>query len=118
MLVSFERSPHSHSLETHPVALHMSKAVLLSAGLSDWWCRLAVLQGFIVVVLQLNWLNSYYEMIRRLVGPELKKQDLKEEYDWMMKHTAPFLIAGASAVVSSITLFCTVLPSVLLYNLL
>ncbi|NP_957326.2 xaa-Pro aminopeptidase 2 [Danio rerio] len=67
---------------------------------------------------QLHWLNSYYETIRSLVGPELQKQGLKEEYDWMMKHTAPFLIAGASAVVSSITLFCTVLPSVLLYNLL
>uniref|UniRef100_A0A8C2EY88 X-prolyl aminopeptidase (aminopeptidase P) 2, membrane-bound n=1 Tax=Cyprinus carpio TaxID=7962 RepID=A0A8C2EY88_CYPCA len=67
---------------------------------------------------QLHWLNKYYETIRSMVGPELERQALKEEYDWMMKHTAPFLTAGASAVISSVTLLVTVLPSVLLYNLL
>ncbi|ROL51777.1 Xaa-Pro aminopeptidase 2 [Anabarilius grahami] len=67
---------------------------------------------------QLHWLNSYYETIRSVVGPELEKQGLKEEYDWMIKHTAPFLTAGASAVISSVTLLVTVLASVLLHNLL
>ncbi|XP_043113869.1 xaa-Pro aminopeptidase 2 isoform X2 [Puntigrus tetrazona] len=67
---------------------------------------------------QLHWLNKYYETIRSVVGRELDRQGLKEEYDWMMKHTAPFLTAGASAVISSVTLLVTVLPSVLLHNLL
>ncbi|KAL0175872.1 hypothetical protein M9458_028202, partial [Cirrhinus mrigala] len=55
----------------------------------------------------MHWLNKYYETIRRVVGPELEKQGLKEEYDWMMKHTAPFLRAGASAVISSFALLAT-----------
>uniref|UniRef100_A0A671MZ19 Xaa-Pro aminopeptidase 2-like n=1 Tax=Sinocyclocheilus anshuiensis TaxID=1608454 RepID=A0A671MZ19_9TELE len=67
---------------------------------------------------QLHWLNKYYETIQSVVGHELERQGLKEEYDWMMKHTAPFLTAGASAVISSVTLLVTVLPSVLLHNLL
>uniref|UniRef100_A0A8C1XIA6 X-prolyl aminopeptidase (aminopeptidase P) 2, membrane-bound n=1 Tax=Cyprinus carpio TaxID=7962 RepID=A0A8C1XIA6_CYPCA len=67
---------------------------------------------------QVHWLNKYYESIRSVVGPELERQALKEEYDWMMKHTAPFLSAGASAVISSVTLLVTMLPSVLLHNLL
>ncbi|XP_067312664.1 xaa-Pro aminopeptidase 2 isoform X1 [Pseudorasbora parva] len=67
---------------------------------------------------QLHWLNSYYETIRSVVGPELKRQGLTEEYDWMVKHTAPFLTARASAVISSGTLLVTVLASVVLHNLL
>uniref|UniRef100_A0A8C2F0N4 X-prolyl aminopeptidase (aminopeptidase P) 2, membrane-bound n=1 Tax=Cyprinus carpio TaxID=7962 RepID=A0A8C2F0N4_CYPCA len=68
---------------------------------------------------QLHWLNKYYETIRSMVGPELERQALKEEYDWMMKHTAPFLTAGASAVISSVTLLCCVLKlSCLLYSVL
>ncbi|KAG1954452.1 xaa-Pro aminopeptidase 2 [Pimephales promelas] len=63
---------------------------------------------------QLHWLNSYYETIRTVVGPELQRQQLNEEYDWMMKHTAPFLTAGASAVISSVTLLVTVLASFVL----
>ncbi|KAI7801892.1 xaa-Pro aminopeptidase 2, partial [Triplophysa rosa] len=66
---------------------------------------------------QLHWLNTYYETIRHVVGPELERQGLKVEYDWMMKHTAPFLIAGASAV-SSFTLLVTALFPALLHHLL
>nr|XP_055034361.1 xaa-Pro aminopeptidase 2 isoform X1 [Misgurnus anguillicaudatus]XP_055034362.1 xaa-Pro aminopeptidase 2 isoform X1 [Misgurnus anguillicaudatus] len=66
---------------------------------------------------QLHWLNSYYETIRSVVGPELERQELKEEYNWMTKHTAPFLIAGASAI-SSFTLLVTVLLSASLHHLL
>ncbi|TRY74247.1 hypothetical protein DNTS_020517 [Danionella cerebrum] len=57
---------------------------------------------------QLHWLNSYYENIRAVVGPELQKQGLEEEYYWMKTQTAPFLIAGASAAGSSHTLLLTV----------
>ncbi|XP_051504971.1 xaa-Pro aminopeptidase 2-like [Myxocyprinus asiaticus] len=67
---------------------------------------------------QLHWLNTYYETIRSVVGPELEKQGLKEEHAWMMKHTSPFLIAESSAVIFSVTLLVTALPSALLYLLL
>uniref|UniRef100_A0A674NZS6 X-prolyl aminopeptidase (aminopeptidase P) 2, membrane-bound n=1 Tax=Takifugu rubripes TaxID=31033 RepID=A0A674NZS6_TAKRU len=39
---------------------------------------------------QIQWLNKYYETIRTLVGPELDRQGLKEEKDWMLKNTEPF----------------------------
>ncbi|XP_030621332.1 xaa-Pro aminopeptidase 2 [Chanos chanos] len=62
---------------------------------------------------QLNWLNSHYEKIRRLMGPELERQGLKEEHDWMMKHTEPFSNAGSSAAASTVTLTLMVLPTFL-----
>uniref|UniRef100_A0A8D0AA31 X-prolyl aminopeptidase (aminopeptidase P) 2, membrane-bound n=1 Tax=Sander lucioperca TaxID=283035 RepID=A0A8D0AA31_SANLU len=49
---------------------------------------------------QLHWLNKYYETIRRLVGPELDKQGLHEEKDWMLKHTESFMMSGSSVSVS------------------
>lgn len=60
--------------------------------------------------LQLQWLNKYYETIRRLVGPELDKQGLHEEKDWMLRNTEPFTEAGSSASVcsSSLTLIALV----------
>ncbi|XP_052005994.1 xaa-Pro aminopeptidase 2 isoform X2 [Xyrauchen texanus] len=67
---------------------------------------------------QLHWLNTYYETIRSVVGPELEKQGLKEEHAWMMKHTSPFIRAQSSAVIFSVTLLVTALPSALLYLLL
>ncbi|PWA18567.1 hypothetical protein CCH79_00005691 [Gambusia affinis] len=59
---------------------------------------------------QMQWLNNYYEMIRRLVGPELDKQGLQEEKDWMLRNTQPFTEAGSSASVcsSSLTLIALV----------
>uniref|UniRef100_A0A8C2WNP9 X-prolyl aminopeptidase (aminopeptidase P) 2, membrane-bound n=1 Tax=Cyclopterus lumpus TaxID=8103 RepID=A0A8C2WNP9_CYCLU len=45
---------------------------------------------------QLQWLNKYYETIRRLVGPELDKQGLQEEKDWMLKHTESLVESGSS----------------------
>ncbi|KAM4586021.1 xaa-Pro aminopeptidase 2 [Fundulus diaphanus] len=59
---------------------------------------------------QLQWLNKYYETIRRLVGPELDKQGLHEEKDWMLRNTEPFTEAGSSASVcsSSLTLIALV----------
>uniref|UniRef100_A0A8B9HN76 X-prolyl aminopeptidase (aminopeptidase P) 2, membrane-bound n=1 Tax=Astyanax mexicanus TaxID=7994 RepID=A0A8B9HN76_ASTMX len=46
----------------------------------------------------LLWLDSYYQDIRNIVGPELKSQGLTEIHDWMMKNTEPFLKDGSSAV--------------------
>ncbi|MED6294556.1 hypothetical protein CHARACLAT_022272 [Characodon lateralis] len=53
---------------------------------------------------QLQWLNNYYEKIRQLLGPELDKQGLHEEKDWMLRNTEPFTEAGSSASVSSSSL--------------
>uniref|UniRef100_A0A665UH52 X-prolyl aminopeptidase (aminopeptidase P) 2, membrane-bound n=1 Tax=Echeneis naucrates TaxID=173247 RepID=A0A665UH52_ECHNA len=55
---------------------------------------------------QLQWLNKYYETIREVVGPELDKQKLYEEKDWMLRNTEPFTSPGSSAStsISSLTL--------------
>ncbi|XP_029297047.1 LOW QUALITY PROTEIN: xaa-Pro aminopeptidase 2 [Cottoperca gobio] len=68
--------------------------------------------------IQLQWLNKYYETIRKLVGPELDKQGLHEEKDWMLKHTESFMKSGSSASVcsSSMTLFA--LAVALLHNII
>ncbi|XP_022070276.2 xaa-Pro aminopeptidase 2 isoform X8 [Acanthochromis polyacanthus] len=62
---------------------------------------------------QLEWLNNYYKTIRELVGAELDKQKLKEEKDWMLKHTEPF----SSASVCSSSLTVVALAITLLHNL-
>ena len=68
--------------------------------------------------LQLNWLNKYYETIRRLVGPELDEQDLDEEKDWMLKHTESFIQSGTSASVCSSSLTLIALAVALLHNII
>ncbi|XP_077588281.1 xaa-Pro aminopeptidase 2 isoform X2 [Stigmatopora nigra] len=49
---------------------------------------------------QLQWLNKYYETIRKLMGPELDRQGLQEEKIWMLKHTEPFVDSRSSSSVS------------------
>lgn len=66
---------------------------------------------------QLQWLNNYYTTIRNVLGPELDKQNLPEEKDWMLKNTEPFSASGSSASVCSssltfIALMITLLPNV------
>nr|XP_040030408.1 xaa-Pro aminopeptidase 2 [Gasterosteus aculeatus aculeatus] len=67
---------------------------------------------------QLRWLNKYYETIRRLVAPELDSQGLKEEKDWMLKHTEPFVEAASSASVWSSSLTLIALAVTLLRNII
>ncbi|NXM67472.1 XPP2 aminopeptidase, partial [Serilophus lunatus] len=38
---------------------------------------------------QIRYLNSYYKRIREHVGPELLRQQLKEEYNWLQENTEP-----------------------------
>uniref|UniRef100_A0A8D3D4Q4 X-prolyl aminopeptidase (aminopeptidase P) 2, membrane-bound n=1 Tax=Scophthalmus maximus TaxID=52904 RepID=A0A8D3D4Q4_SCOMX len=64
---------------------------------------------------QLQWLNKYYEMIRRLVGPELDRQELHEAKDWMLRHTEPFAASGSSASVCSSSLTLIALAVALLH---
>ncbi|NWI65439.1 XPP2 aminopeptidase, partial [Todus mexicanus] len=39
--------------------------------------------------LQIRYLNAYYETIRARVGPELQRQRLDEEYQWLQRSTEP-----------------------------
>ncbi|NXI34670.1 XPP2 aminopeptidase, partial [Galbula dea] len=38
---------------------------------------------------QIRYLNAYYERIRAHVGPELRRQQLDEEYRWLQRTTEP-----------------------------
>uniref|UniRef100_A0A3P9LKD4 Xaa-Pro aminopeptidase 2 n=1 Tax=Oryzias latipes TaxID=8090 RepID=A0A3P9LKD4_ORYLA len=65
---------------------------------------------------QLQWLNNYYMTIRRLVGPELVKQGLHEESDWMLKNTDPFPEFGSSASICSSSLTLIALAVTLFHS--
>ncbi|XP_041111843.1 xaa-Pro aminopeptidase 2 isoform X2 [Polyodon spathula] len=67
---------------------------------------------------QIEWLDAYYQKIRREVGPELDRQGLKEEHSWVMKHTEPFVSGSILATASSFTLTAVLLSSTLLQRLL
>ncbi|CAJ1058881.1 xaa-Pro aminopeptidase 2 [Xyrichtys novacula] len=66
---------------------------------------------------QLLWLNNYYVTIRKLVGPELDKQKLKAEKDWMLKHTEPFAASGSSTSVCSSSLTLIAMTLTLIHNI-
>ncbi|XP_039106721.1 xaa-Pro aminopeptidase 2 [Hyaena hyaena] len=38
---------------------------------------------------QIQYLNHYYETIRKKVGPELQQRQLLEEFEWLQQHTEP-----------------------------
>ncbi|KGL82241.1 Xaa-Pro aminopeptidase 2, partial [Tinamus guttatus] len=38
---------------------------------------------------QIQYLNAYYETIRERVGPELRRQQLEEEFAWLQRNTEP-----------------------------
>ncbi|XP_057705363.1 xaa-Pro aminopeptidase 2 isoform X1 [Corythoichthys intestinalis] len=65
---------------------------------------------------QLQWLNKYYETIRTLMSPELDRQGLYEEKNWMLKHTEPFAESGSSSSVCSSTLTLVTLAIAVLYS--
>ncbi|XP_061581646.1 xaa-Pro aminopeptidase 2 [Cololabis saira] len=65
---------------------------------------------------QLLWLNNYYEKIRELLGPELDKQGLQEEKNWMLKNTESFAHSESSASVCSSSLTLIMLTITLLHN--
>ncbi|XP_077163793.1 xaa-Pro aminopeptidase 2 [Paroedura picta] len=62
---------------------------------------------------QIQYLNSYYETIRKLVGPELKRRQLHEEYSWLQEYTKPFsdatLMAASLGTLAMSTLASTLL---------
>ncbi|CAK6964699.1 xaa-Pro aminopeptidase 2 [Scomber scombrus] len=64
---------------------------------------------------QLQWLDKYYETIRKVMGPELDKQGLSEEKKWMLLHTEPFAETESSASLSSSSLTLIALAIALLH---
>ncbi|XP_062332994.1 xaa-Pro aminopeptidase 2 [Osmerus eperlanus] len=67
---------------------------------------------------QLQWLDTYYQTIRRLMVPELEGQGLVQEKVWLLKHTEPFHTAGSSAAVSSLSLTLAALTTALFQHIL
>ncbi|XP_075902797.1 xaa-Pro aminopeptidase 2 [Nelusetta ayraudi] len=65
---------------------------------------------------QLDWLNAYYDTIRKVMGPELDRQGLENEKDWMLKNTQPF--SASSGRVSSSSLILIALVFALLHNIM
>lgn len=65
---------------------------------------------------QLRWLNTYYDTIRKVMGPELDRQGLTREKDWMLKNTQPF--SASPGRVSSSSLIVIALAFALLHNIL
>ncbi|XP_077433855.1 xaa-Pro aminopeptidase 2 isoform X1 [Vanacampus margaritifer] len=65
---------------------------------------------------QLQWLNKYYETIRRLMGPELDRQGLHEEKSWMLRHTKPLVQSGSFSYVHSSSPTLVTLAVAVLYN--
>nr|XP_056714955.1 xaa-Pro aminopeptidase 2 [Euleptes europaea] len=62
---------------------------------------------------QIKYLNSYYETIRKLVGPELERDRLHEEYSWLQENTKPFsratLMAASLGILAMSALTSTLL---------
>ncbi|XP_078544565.1 xaa-Pro aminopeptidase 2-like [Lissotriton helveticus] len=58
-----------------------------------------------------KYLDNYYQTIRKLIGPELLGQNLKEEHRWMMKNTEPISEGTLTTVVTGM------LPLALLANI-
>uniref|UniRef100_A0A0B8RNS9 Xaa-Pro aminopeptidase 2 n=1 Tax=Philothamnus irregularis TaxID=1899461 RepID=A0A0B8RNS9_9SAUR len=63
---------------------------------------------------QIQYINKYYETIREIIGPELQRRQLKEEYQWLQKNTEPFshasLLAASLGTLAVSTLASTILP--------
>uniref|UniRef100_A0AAY5KZ24 Xaa-Pro aminopeptidase n=1 Tax=Esox lucius TaxID=8010 RepID=A0AAY5KZ24_ESOLU len=65
---------------------------------------------------QLQWLDLYYQTIRRLLVPELDRQGLTEEKEWMLRNTEPLQRSTASAAMSSFSLTFTALATALIHD--
>ncbi|XP_042335028.1 xaa-Pro aminopeptidase 2 isoform X2 [Sceloporus undulatus] len=63
---------------------------------------------------QIQYINSYYESIRKHISPELQRRHLNEEYQWLQRNTQPFsrssLLAASLGTLAMGTLASTFLP--------
>ncbi|EMP32095.1 Xaa-Pro aminopeptidase 2 [Chelonia mydas] len=63
---------------------------------------------------KIQYLNTHYETIRQLVGPELQRQQLEEEYEWLRRNTQPFsrgtLVAASLGTLAITSLVSALLP--------
>ncbi|XP_015676063.1 xaa-Pro aminopeptidase 2 [Protobothrops mucrosquamatus] len=64
---------------------------------------------------QIQYINKYYETIRQIIGPELQRRQLEEEYRWLEKNTEPFshasLLAASLGTLAVSTLASGLLPA-------
>lgn len=67
--------------------------------------------------IQIQWLNNYYETIRKVMGPELDRQNFPEVKEWMMRNTEPFPESWSSACVSTSSLTLVTLAVALLHSI-
>ncbi|XP_026580739.1 xaa-Pro aminopeptidase 2-like [Pseudonaja textilis] len=65
---------------------------------------------------QIQYINKYYETIRQVIGPELQRRQLEEEYRWLEKNTESLshasLLAASLGTVAVTALSSTLLPEV------
>nr|XP_060612311.1 xaa-Pro aminopeptidase 2 isoform X1 [Anolis sagrei ordinatus] len=65
---------------------------------------------------QIQYINSYYESIRKHIGPELQRRHLDEEYQWLQRNTQPLsrssLLAASLGTLAMGTVTATLLPGV------
>nr|XP_008118438.1 PREDICTED: xaa-Pro aminopeptidase 2 isoform X2 [Anolis carolinensis] len=63
---------------------------------------------------QIQYINSYYESIRKYIGPELQRRHLDEEYQWLQRNTQPLsrssLLAASLGTLAMGTVASTLLP--------
>ncbi|KAK2848922.1 hypothetical protein Q5P01_008756 [Channa striata] len=67
---------------------------------------------------QIQWLNNYYETIRKLVGPELDRQGLHQVKEWMLRNTEPFVAPGSSATSGSSSLTLVLLAVTVFHDII
>ncbi|KAH0631020.1 hypothetical protein JD844_004483 [Phrynosoma platyrhinos] len=63
---------------------------------------------------QIQYINSYYESIRKHISPELQRRHLDEEYQWLQQNTQPLshssLMTASLGTLAMGTLASTLLP--------
>ncbi|CAH2314840.1 xaa-Pro aminopeptidase 2 [Pelobates cultripes] len=64
--------------------------------------------------IQINHVNNHYKKIRDILGKELKKQNLNEEYTWLEKNTEP--LSHGQFVTASLTLLIVTFASCMFFQ--
>ena len=88
-----------------PVGSHWGVPALLTRGWLGTWAEVGLSVTELPhlglggphpsYVLQLQYLNRYYQIIREKVGPELQRRQLQEEFSWLQRHTEPLTARAA-----------------------
>ncbi|KAM3910595.1 xaa-Pro aminopeptidase 2 [Leptodactylus fuscus] len=68
----------------------------------------------LMTAVQIEHVDKHYEKIRRILGPELQKQNLQDEYKWLQENTKPLLAHGPFTAASIGVLFITTIANLCL----